>query len=174
MNDEPNLPASNDISGLPSKDESSEATVPGQEADYFASETLVYQSLRGMAPATLALERGKYGDHRRALEMMRAKAEIDVLYAGIEERKRDSSEARVGQICALTICLASILAGAVTAIYGHDWAGSAIGVGGIGGIVTTFILGRKGHNNPRAVEKPQPKLRRKLSGSRSRLPAGRT
>lgn len=118
---------------------------------------LTYESVRGTAPAAIASEQRKYGDHRRALEMMRSNADIAVTMAGIDERKRDSAEARVGQVCALIICLASIAAGAITAIYGHDWAGSAIGVGGIGGIVTTFIVGRRGSRKPgHRIVRPMP------------------
>jgi len=44
---------------------------------------------------------------------------------------------------------------------GHEWAGSILGVGGIGGIVATFILGR---NNPSSDDhhpKDEPKQSKK-------------
>jgi hypothetical protein len=155
MNEETNLPATTNNESLPSKDEYPEAAFSGQrDSDSFAMERLTYESVRGTAPAAIASEQRKYGDHRRALEMMRANADIAVTMAGIDERKRDSAEARVGQVCALIICLASIAAGAITAIYGHDWAGSAIGVGGIGGIVTTFIVGRRGQQKASTPDSP--------------------
>jgi hypothetical protein len=68
----------------------------------------------------------------------------------MEQSKRDSDESRRGQICALVITLAAIGAGAYTAIAGHEIAGSIIGVGGIGSIVTTFLIGR--------VQQPEPPL----------------
>ena len=79
-------------------------------------------------------------EHRRAMELAVVQAEID-------DRKRESNEARRGQFCALAIVVVSLAAGVYTAMNGHEWTGSILGVGGIGGIVTTFVLGRKTHRN---------------------------
>jgi len=76
--------------------------------------------------------------HRRSIEQSLARTDM-------EQAKRDSDESRRGQICALMITLAAIGAGAYTAIAGHEIAGSIIGVGGIGSIVTTFLIGRSQH-----------------------------
>lgn len=83
-------------------------------------------------------------EHRR--EMERA-----IVIGQIEHSKKQFAEARCGQICALLITLTAICVGSYTALQGHEWAGGAIGVGGIGGIVTTFILGRE-----KKQEKQQP------------------
>jgi len=70
---------------------------------------------------------------------------------------RDSNEARRGQICALIITLAAIGAGAYTALQGHEVAGSIIGVGGIGSIVTTFLAGRNAAQPEPTTSKVSPK-----------------
>lgn len=75
-------------------------------------------------------------EHRRSIEQAVVRAEI-------ERVERESEEAKRGQYCALIITLAGLAAGAYTALQGHEVAGSILGVGGIGGIVTAFILGRK-------------------------------
>lgn len=65
---------------------------------------------------------------------------------GMEEKivSKSFSEARLGQIFALAICLATIGVGSYTALQGKEWAGIAIGISGVSGIVTTFIMGRTG------------------------------
>lgn len=73
----------------------------------------------------------------------------------MEQAKRDSYESRRGQICALLITLSAIGAGAYTAIQGHEIAGSILGVGGIGSIVTTFLMGRSSEPIP-SPQPPQP------------------
>ena len=84
--------------------------------------------------------------HRRSIEQSIARTEM-------EQAKRDSDEARRGQLCALLITLAAIGAGAYTAIAGHEVAGSIIGVGGIGSIVTTFLIGRSQQESVPAPKK---------------------
>jgi uncharacterized membrane protein len=71
----------------------------------------------------------------------RRKTETTIVDAQIEHNNKQFAEARCGQICALAITLAAIAGGVYTAMNGHETAGSLIGVGGIGGVVTTFILG---------------------------------
>jgi len=75
------------------------------------------------------------GNHRRELETKKLESDI-------KHQKRRDCEAKIGQFCALTIAISSIIGGAITAIYGYEWAGSVIGVSGIGGIIYTFIHGR--------------------------------
>jgi len=75
------------------------------------------------------------GNHRRELEAKKLEADI-------KHQKSRACEAKIGQFCALTIAISAIICGAITAIYGHEWAGSIIGVSGIGGIIYTFIHGR--------------------------------
>ena len=74
-------------------------------------------------------------EHRRSIEHA-------VVAAEVQQGQRDSREAQRGQYCALAITLSAIAAGAYTALSGHEIAGSIIGVGGIGSIVTTFLIGR--------------------------------
>src|SRR5579871_4742273 len=80
-------------------------------------------------------------EHRRSVEQSLLRKEI-------ERTRKDFDEARRGQVCALIITLAAILAGAYTAVKGHEIAGSIIGVGGIGSIVTTFLVGRSRGKSP--------------------------
>ena len=85
-----------------------------------------------------------------------------IINAQIEESHDQFSEARRGQICALVITLAALGAGAYTAISGHEWAGGIIGVGGVGGIVTTFIFGKKkpDESAPKAESTKRPKRKK--------------
>jgi uncharacterized membrane protein len=87
-------------------------------------------------------------DHRRKLE-------TSVVDANIQHNCRNSSESRRGQIFALIITLAGLVAGCYTALQGHDVAGGILGVGGMGGIVTTFVLGRA--KSPKIDESPKPR-----------------
>src|SRR5262245_5556562 len=59
-------------------------------------------------------------EHRRSIEKA-------IVSAGVEQEKRDSAEARRGQVCALLITLAAIGTGAYTALQGHEIAGSILG-----------------------------------------------
>jgi len=93
--------------------------------------------------------------HRQSLE-------TGVVASQIADNKNRFAEARFGQICALLITLGGMLVGAYTALHGHEVAGSILGVGGIGGIVTTFILGRpKQERQPQPAANEQPRRRRR-------------
>jgi len=76
-------------------------------------------------------------EHRRALETA-------IVKSGIAEIEKQFNESKRGQICAVVITLVAIAAGTYLAMNGHELSGGLIGVGGIGGIVTTFIIGRSG------------------------------
>lgn len=100
-------------------------------------------------------------DHRRAIEQAIVRGEL-------EQNERDSGEARCGQICALVITVVALGAGAYTAIHGHELAGSILGVGGIGSIVTAFLIGRARQQEapppppkPEAASKPKKNKRPK-------------
>lgn len=91
---------------------------------------------------------------------------------GMEEKivSGSFSEARLGQVFALVICIVTITVGAYTALNGKEWAGIAIGVSGVSGIVTTFIMGRSAasrnaadptQQNPKPSSPQKPKPRRK-------------
>jgi uncharacterized membrane protein len=97
-------------------------------------------------------------EHRRS-------AERTIIDAQIVDMNKQHTESRRGQICALVITLAALAAGVYTAMAGHEVAGSIIGVGGIGGIVTTFILGRQ---TPSHQEPPQPEIQRQQPKKRRR------
>ena len=70
------------------------------------------------------------------------------LTADISDQNKIFSEARLGQICGLIIGLAAIIAGAYTATNGAQWPGGIIGGGGVIGLVSVFIYGRKQPHKP--------------------------
>ena len=57
------------------------------------------------------------------------------------------SQSNMGQFLAFFIGIAALGAAAYCIIKGHDWAGSILGVGGLTGLVTAFIQGRKHQEN---------------------------
>jgi uncharacterized membrane protein len=107
----------------------------------------------------------KESEHRRSIEQALVRSDI-------EQEVRDSHEARRGQVCALIITLAAIVAGSFTALHGHEIAGSIIGVGGIGGIVTSFLIGQvrrrqNGENRESPPAPPAPPLTQKKPNTNS-------
>lgn len=78
----------------------------------------------------------EYGTHRRSLQ----DKSID---AQIVDAKSDRKEARLGQIFALIIGLTAISAGTYAAVHNAQVTGSIIGGGGVIGLVSVFIFGRK-------------------------------
>ena len=53
-------------------------------------------------------------------------------------------EAKIGQICAVLIGSLAIIAGSVISVLGAQLAGAAIGGCGVIGLVSVFVIGRKG------------------------------
>jgi uncharacterized membrane protein len=93
------------------------------------------------------------GEHRRTMESK-------TLDANVEAMRKQFSEARVGQVFALIIALTFVLVGAFVIVRGYSWPGTTLGSVGLGGIVTSFIVGRgKGNNTT------QNKQNRKGGGS---------
>lgn len=74
-----------------------------------------------------------------------------------ETMRRDFDEGRLGQIFALLIGLTAILVGGVCALNGANWTGSIIGGGGVIGLVSVFVYGRRHAQSLPAEtsEKPQ-------------------
>jgi uncharacterized membrane protein len=59
-------------------------------------------------------------------------------------------ETTLGQVFALIIGVVAICAGTYSATHGAQWSGSVIGGGGVVGLVTAFILGRRRPSKPAA------------------------
>ncbi len=97
--------------------------------------------------------------HRRQMEE-------SILDAQIFEIKQEGSEIRRGQICALVIAVVLAVIGLVAALYNHEITGGIIGVGGVGGIVSTFILGRSKPISERPTPPPTSKNRKPKSKKR--------
>lgn len=100
-----------------------------------ASELEKYDKIHpGLANRIISMTEGEVV-HRREMEK-------NTLNAQILELKQDGAEIKRGQIAAVVVTVFTIAAGTLAAMYGHDVAGGIIGVGGVGGIVTSLIMGR--------------------------------
>ena len=76
----------------------------------------------------------------------------------IDRTSKSFAEAKRGQICAVIITLSTLIGGVYAAVTGHEVSGSIIGSAGVGGIVTTFILGRAKHKQEeKKVSEPEQK-----------------
>lgn len=53
------------------------------------------------------------------------------------------SLSKQGQIFGLLIGLAAIIGGVVCILNGHEWPGAFLGGGGLTGLVSVFVIGRK-------------------------------
>ncbi len=80
------------------------------------------------------------GEHRRSMESQS-------LQASIEAMRRQFSEARLGQVFAFIIALTFMIGGAYVIIRGYAWPGTVLSGVGLGGIVTSFIVGRGKRDN---------------------------
>ena len=85
----------------------------------------------------------KEADHRHAFENQ-------MIQFGAADAERDRREAMLGQVFAFVIGMTAIIVGGITSVCGAEWAGSFIGGGGVIGLVTVFIKGRR----PRKEEQP--------------------
>ena len=74
--------------------------------------------------------------HRQIMETKAIDAEIEGL-------RNEAKDIKRGQICGLIIGITALLSGTYTSITGYPWAGSFIGAGGVIGLVSAFIVGRK-------------------------------
>jgi uncharacterized membrane protein len=80
-------------------------------------------------------------------------AELEQAHRHEREKKTDQLQASfqrdvareiaTGQICGLTIGVVAICGGVYAAVNGAQWTGGFIGGGGVIGLVTAFIVGRK-------------------------------
>lgn len=82
----------------------------------------------------------KESAHRHTMDGQSLSADIDI-------QRKMFQEARVGQICALSIGITAIIAGTYAATHGAQLTGGLIGGGGVVGLVTVFVLGRRSHNS---------------------------
>lgn len=74
-----------------------------------------------------------------------------IVDAKIKDLEAQSQEIHLGQILGFAVGCNAIAAGAVTAILEAEVAGSFIGAGGVVGLVSVFVLGRRAPG-PRADE----------------------
>ena len=107
-----------------------------------------YEQLLPGATERIITMAEKETEHRQAMEKKALNAEIEGLSNEAKDTKR-------GQIFALIIGITAILSGTYTAVNGYPWAGSFIGAGGVVGLVSAFIVGRKHpkqNNNQKSEE----------------------
>ncbi len=84
--------------------------------------------------------------------------DTQAISADISFQNKMFAEARLGQVFGLIIGVTAIAAGAYTAVNGAQWPGGIIGGGGVIGLVSVFIYGRKHSDNqqpPQEVQPPQ-------------------
>ncbi len=77
--------------------------------------------------------------HRRQTERL-------IVESQVEDGRAERSERFIGQLCGLTIGVVAIIAGGLAAIFGEtagQISGGFIGAGGVAGLVSVFIFGRK-------------------------------
>ena len=70
-----------------------------------------------------------HSEHLRDMDRKSIQAQIIVTY--------------LGQVFGLIIGVTAIISGALTAYHGSEWAGGFIGGGGVIGLVSVFVLGRR-------------------------------
>ena len=92
--------------------------------------------LPGAADRIIAMAE-KEAAHRHKMEEKALDAEIKGLKAEAEDTKR-------GQFFGFFIALAIIAGSVYAGTNGAQWTGSLLGVGGIGSLVSVFIIGRQG------------------------------
>ncbi len=78
--------------------------------------------------------------HRHMMEQKALDAEI----AGL---KSEAGDTRIGQVFGLIIGLTTVIAGTYAATNGAPITGGVIGTSGVAGLVSAFIVGRKGRPN---------------------------
>ena len=71
----------------------------------------------------------KYSEHLREMDRIALQGQIRLNY--------------LGQVFGFLIGMTAIISGAVTAYHGSEWAGGFIGGGGVIGLVSVFVLGRR-------------------------------
>ena len=84
-------------------------------------------------------------EHRRSLER-------EVVAAEREDRARQRSERRLGQVLGFVLCVVAIVAGAVVAVRSSGTAGQImggiIGAGGLASLVLALMTGQRPSNGP--------------------------
>ncbi len=96
-------------------------------------------ALPGLADRIVGLAESE-GEHRRRQEEVALDSNIEVNRKLVDAHIR---EVRTGQLYALVIAIVAIGCGSFVAVSGGQFAGAVIGAGGLVGIVTAFIQGRR-------------------------------
>ncbi len=78
----------------------------------------------------------------------RQKMEEKMIGAEVADRQAERSERQRGQWLGFAIGSLAIISGSVVAGLGQPWAGGFIGCGGVAGLVSVFVMGRKAQQEP--------------------------
>jgi uncharacterized membrane protein len=119
-----------------------------------------YEEICPGAAHRILLMAEQEAEHRRVCE-------IKIVDAQVEDVKRGHIESKRGQLCALTIVLVALIVSGIVVYAGHPIAGSCISGASIGGIVTTFIAGRRDRDKEEAPPTP-PQLPKKRNRNKNR------
>lgn len=133
----------------------------GNKSDRQRSHTISAEFYRGPIPHPETLQ--QYDDitpglANRIVQMAEAEAthrrevETTIVNANCADMTAYHAEVFRGQICGLIIAVTALVSGAYVAVQGHEWAGAALGTGGIGSIVLTFVLGRNARSGNNGEE----------------------
>ena len=105
------------------------------------------QILPGLADRIVSMAE-KEETHRHAQNQIALKAEIELQQKALEAEREgmraEMQEARWGQILAFCIGSLTIAAGSYLALHDAQIPGTILGSGGVVGLVSVFIYGRKG------------------------------
>ncbi len=116
------------------------------------------QVLPGLADRIVTMAENEEAQ-RHAQNQLALKAEIDLqksaLEAEQEAMRAEMKEARWGQVLAFCIGSLTIGAGAYLALHGAQISGTILGSGGVVGLVSVFIYGRKGKKETKRIEAPE-------------------
>jgi len=66
-------------------------------------------------------------------------------------------QSNIGQFLAFLIGIAALGASTYCIVSGYEWSGSALGIGGLTGLVTAFIKGRSSQEKNLEEKRPRPK-----------------
>jgi uncharacterized membrane protein len=107
--------------------------------------------LPGMADRILTMAE-KEGDHRRAMERLSMETQSTCNLRLVESHVNDVKR---GQEYALIVAISALLTGGVVTVMGQPIVGGLLGTGGLIGLVSAFINGRKSANQKQDKSLPE-------------------
>ncbi len=133
-------------------DQSTEKSQNNEIAQAYRKQQLVAANFQGPIPPPSILEGYENivaGSAERIITLAESEThhrhamEKKALDAEIESMQKEADDTKRGQIFGLLIGMSAILSGTVCAVAGAQLTGVVIGGGGLGSLVSAFIIGRK-------------------------------